>query len=83
MSDIKIDNIWKKAFELTRKGKNLFITGKAGTGKTTLLKEVVSRLKEENKVVAVTAPTGVAAHNAEGVTLHSLLRSVTRDRSLT
>lgn len=74
MSDIKIDNIWKKAFELTKKGKNLFITGKAGTGKTTLLKEVVSRLKEENKVVAVTAPTGVAAHNAEGVTLHSLLR---------
>lgn len=74
MSDIKIDNIWKKAFELTRKGKNLFITGKAGTGKTTLLKEVVSRLKEENKMVAVTAPTGVAAHNAEGVTLHSLLR---------
>lgn len=74
MSDIKIDNIWKKAFELTEKGKNLFITGKAGTGKTTLLKEVVSRLKEENKMVAVTAPTGVAAHNAEGVTLHSLLR---------
>lgn len=74
MPDIKIDNIWKKAFELTKKGKNLFITGKAGTGKTTLLKEVVSCLKEENKVVAVTAPTGVAAHNAEGVTLHSLLR---------
>ena len=74
MPDIKIDNIWKKAFELTKNGKNLFITGKAGTGKTTLLKEVVSRLKEENKVVAVTAPTGVAAHNAEGVTLHSLLR---------
>lgn len=74
MPDIKIDNIWKKALELTKKGKNLFITGKAGTGKTTLLKEVVSCLKEENKVVAVTAPTGVAAHNAEGVTLHSLLR---------
>lgn len=74
MPDIKIDNIWKKAFELIKKGKNLFITGKAGTGKTTLLKEVVSCLKEENKVVAVTAPTGVAAHNAEGVTLHSLLR---------
>jgi len=63
----------QKALELVEKGENLFITGKAGTGKTTLLKEIVARLKASKKIVAVTAPTGVAAHNAEGVTLHSLL----------
>lgn len=63
----------QKALELVNKGENLFITGKAGTGKTTLLKEIVEQLKVQGRYVAVTAPTGVAAHNAEGVTLHSLL----------
>ncbi len=48
---------------------NLFLTGKAGTGKTTLLKEI---LKETDKQCLVAAPTGVAAINAGGVTLHSL-----------
>ena len=49
--------------------KNIFLTGKAGTGKTTLLKEV---LKETDKNHLIAAPTGVAAINAGGVTLHSL-----------
>ena len=74
MSNIQLDKQGLQALSLIEKGRNLFITGKAGTGKTTLLKEVVRQLKEKNRLVAVTAPTGVAAHNAEGVTLHSLLR---------
>jgi len=49
--------------------RNIFLTGKAGTGKTTLLKEI---LEETDKNYIVTAPTGVAAINAGGVTLHSL-----------
>jgi len=49
--------------------RSLFLTGKAGTGKTTLLKEVLS---ETDKNYIVAAPTGVAAINAGGVTLHSL-----------
>ncbi len=49
---------------------NIFITGHAGTGKTTLLKKVVA---STNKNTLVAAPTGVAAINAGGVTLHSLL----------
>ncbi|MDR3327601.1 MAG: AAA family ATPase, partial [Prevotellaceae bacterium] len=48
---------------------NLFITGKAGTGKTTFLKELREKT-HKNTIVA--APTGVAAINAGGVTLHSL-----------
>ena len=49
----------------------LFITGKAGTGKTTFLK----RLREETpKNIAVVAPTGVAAINAGGMTIHSFFQ---------
>ena len=48
---------------------NMFITGKAGSGKTLLLKEIV----ENSKNCVVSAPTGVAALNAGGVTLHSFL----------
>ncbi len=48
---------------------HVFLTGKAGTGKTTLLKQIV---ESTHKKVMITAPTGIAAINAGGVTLHSL-----------
>ncbi len=54
---------------LTSTGANIFLTGKAGTGKTTFLHEVARNI---NKRVVVAAPTGIAALNAKGVTLHSL-----------
>lgn len=69
-----LDKVGKRIIELVRDGKSFFITGKAGTGKTELLKEVVMSLKKQDKKVAVTASTGVAANHAGGVTLHSLLR---------
>jgi len=51
--------------------RNIFLTGKAGTGKTTFL----HRLKNESmKRLAVVAPTGVAAINARGVTIHSFFQ---------
>jgi hypothetical protein len=50
---------------------HLFITGKAGTGKTTFLKSIQNN-SLKNTVVA--APTGVAAINAGGMTLHSLFQ---------
>lgn len=50
---------------------NIFLTGKAGTGKTTLLK----RIKESSsKKMAVVAPTGVAAMNAKGTTINSFFQ---------
>jgi uncharacterized protein YpbB len=52
-------------------GKNIFLTGKAGTGKTTFLKHIV---ESTHKKCIVTAPTGIAAINAGGVTLHSLFQ---------
>ena len=51
--------------------KNIFLTGKAGTGKTTFLGRV---RREIPKRIAVVAPTGVAAINAGGVTIHSLFQ---------
>lgn len=52
-------------------GANVFLTGKAGTGKTTFLR----RLKDESsKNIAVLAPTGIAALNAGGVTIHSFFQ---------
>ena len=50
---------------------NIFLTGKAGTGKTTLLKKVI---RQTEKNVAVVAPTGVAAINAGGMTIHSMFQ---------
>ncbi|MFC3198396.1 helix-turn-helix domain-containing protein [Parapedobacter deserti] len=49
--------------------RNVFLTGKAGTGKTTFLKYIV---QHSYKKMAIAAPTGVAAMNAGGTTLHSL-----------
>ena len=60
------------AFEYVRNtGKNIFLTGKAGTGKTTFLHQIK---EESSKRMVVTAPTGVAAINAGGMTLHSFFQ---------
>jgi ATP-dependent exoDNAse (exonuclease V) alpha subunit len=48
---------------------NVFLTGKAGTGKTTFLRYI---RKHVSKKMAIVAPTGVAAVNAGGMTIHSL-----------
>ena len=50
---------------------NLFLTGRAGTGKTTFLRRL---RKESAKRMVVLAPTGIAAINAQGVTLHSFFQ---------
>ncbi|MBI3139977.1 MAG: helix-turn-helix domain-containing protein [Sphingobacteriales bacterium] len=52
-------------------GRNLFLTGKAGTGKTTFLKYIRGNCPKQ---LAVVAPTGVAAINAGGVTIHSFFQ---------
>ena len=52
-------------------GRSIFLTGKAGTGKTTFLKTV---MQQSRKRPIVVAPTGVAAINAGGVTIHSFFQ---------
>ncbi len=56
---------------VTQTNRNIFLTGKAGTGKTTFLKFI---RKHCAKQMAIVAPTGVAAINAGGVTLHSFFQ---------
>src|SRR5438477_10569019 len=60
-----------EAFNLLQMGKNIFLTGAAGAGKTYLLNKYIQYLKENNVVVAVTASTGIAATHLQGATLHS------------
>ena len=56
---------------INQTNKSIFLTGKAGTGKTTLLKEI---LQTTHKNTVVVAPTGIAALNASGVTIHSMFQ---------
>lgn len=63
---------FKKAFDLLEgTNRHAFITGQAGTGKSTFLEEFRKRTK---KNAAVVAPTGVAAVNVKGQTIHSFFR---------
>ena len=66
------NSILQKAISFVdQTNRHLFLTGKAGTGKTTFLKFI----KENSfKKMAIVAPTGVAAINAGGVTVHSLFQ---------
>ena len=63
-----------EAIEIIMKGYNVFLTGAAGSGKTWVINECVSKLKETGKNIAVTATTGIAATHINGVTLHSWAR---------
>jgi len=67
--NIEINDQFKKALDLLENtSKNILITGRAGTGKSTLLDYFVHHTKKE---VVVLAPTGVAAVNVQGQTMHS------------
>ncbi|KAI0923745.1 hypothetical protein AcV5_010527 [Taiwanofungus camphoratus] len=65
----------KHILSLVLDGHSLFYTGSAGTGKSVLLREIITKLKQRYSTspdaVAVTASTGIAACNIGGVTIHS------------
>lgn len=68
MSDLEFNPEFKRALQLLGEGaQNLFITGKAGTGKSTLLDYFCQNAEQD---VVVLAPTGVAALNVKGQTIH-------------
>lgn len=69
---IEKNEVFELAFRfITETSENIFLTGKAGTGKTTFLKYLHAN---SSKIMVIAAPTGVAAINAGGVTLHSLFQ---------
>lgn len=61
----------KEALKILKSGKNTFLTGPAGSGKTYLLNEYIEFLKKHGVGVAVTASTGIAATHIKGMTIHS------------
>lgn len=61
----------KEALKILKMGKNVFLTGPAGSGKTFVLNEYINFLKQHGVEVAVTASTGIAATHLKGMTIHS------------
>jgi len=59
------------ALGILKSGRNVFLTGSAGTGKTFLINQYTSYLKERKIKPAIVAPTGIAASHIGGVTIHS------------
>ena len=72
LNSIERNDVFDLAYRfVTETNENIFLTGKAGTGKTTFLKYLKQNC---SKNIVIAAPTGVAAINAGGVTLHSLFQ---------
>ena len=69
----------KTALDILKSGKNVFITGSAGTGKTYLLNLYTQYLKERRVYPTIVAPTGIAASHLGGQTIHSFFALGIRD----
>ena len=67
--------------EALKQGENVFLTGYAGTGKSHLIGEFIRYLQETGKELLVCAPTGVAAVNIGGETIHRLFETPTNSIS--
>lgn len=61
----------KEALDILKLGRNVFLTGAAGSGKTHTLRAYIEYLRENSVEVAITASTGIAATHLGGVTIHS------------
>ncbi len=65
-----LNDLQRIALQQMIDGKNIFLTGGAGTGKSTIISEFKKYLENTNKEYIICAPTGIASINIEGVTLH-------------
>lgn len=61
----------KEALDILKTGRNVFLTGAAGSGKTFVLREYIKYLQDLNANLGITASTGIAATHMGGVTIHS------------
>ena len=69
LGEIVLTEEFRHALALLAAGDHVFLTGKAGTGKSTLIRHFMA---ETDRNVAVVAPTGIAALNVDGYTIHRL-----------
>ena len=70
-TNVTLNDEQQNALNAMLSGKNCFLTGEAGTGKSTVLREF---LRQTDKNAVVVAPTGIAAINVSGVTIHSFFQ---------
>lgn len=61
----------KEALDILKTGRNVFLTGAAGSGKTFVLREYIKYLNDLDANVGITASTGIAATHMGGTTIHS------------
>ena len=64
----------RQAYDAIMSGETVFVTGSAGTGKSALIRAVTRDLRAQGKNVVVCAPTGIAAQNIGGMTVHAAFR---------
>ncbi|GAB2466159.1 AAA family ATPase [Xylanimonas ulmi] len=69
VTHIDLTDEFESALEILRSGGSMFLTGKAGTGKSTLIRHYMESTRRN---VVVAAPTGIAALNVDGLTIHRL-----------
>jgi len=69
----------KTALNILKAGKNVYLTGPAGSGKTHVINEYITYLKHRDVSVGITASTGIAATHIGGVTIHSWSGAGIRD----
>lgn len=69
---MKLTSKQKLFLDAALNGDNIFLSGKAGTGKSTVVLKAIQELQKKGKRVAAIAPTGIAANNIGGQTMHSL-----------
>lgn len=65
----------QQAFDVLMTGKNVFLSGEAGTGKSTVLNKFRKEVSKLGKKVVVVAPTGIAAINVSGSTIHRTFKA--------
>ena len=71
MDKIRLNKEQQQIFDsFWNKHTNIFLTGKGGTGKSYLTRYIIDRCKAVGRNVLVCAPTGVAATNIDGATIH-------------
>lgn len=68
----------QRAYSLFLQGHNLFITGKGGSGKSYLTRYIIDSAKSSGRSVIVCAPTGIAAINVHGATIHRTFQAPVR-----
>ncbi len=72
--EIHLNSGQQAAVDAIRSGLNVFVTGEGGTGKSVAIRKAVNCLRHDGRKTVLCAPTGVAAQNIGGATIHSVFR---------